>query len=291
MWNRRLTLTLCALGLALPASAKPPASWAYQLQGYQRDALLGVAVDLLVVDIDELASARVTAADLKRRNGHVVSYLSIGEAERYRGYWKPGWSEHPPEWLDAENPEWAGNYKVRYWHPEWRAITMQAVRRIAAAGFDGVYLDVVDAYEHYQARGVTDARASMVRLVKDLAAAGRSVRPDFMVIAQNAAELTRSSAYLAVLSGLAKEDTWYDGDYEKPPSEVRYDLGELARVRNAGKFVLTIDYPSRSGSVREFCRQARSERFVPFVAPRELDRLPARPGDGCGATAGTLVSR
>jgi len=55
-----------------------------------------------------------------------------------------------PSWLDKENPDWPGNYKVRFWDSGWQAIIFQYLDKILAQGFDGVYLDLVDAYEYYQ---------------------------------------------------------------------------------------------------------------------------------------------
>ncbi|TAN37800.1 MAG: hypothetical protein EPN23_04615 [Verrucomicrobia bacterium] len=49
------------------------------------------------------------------------AYLSIGEAGDYRGYWEKEWSAQPPTWLGAENPDWKGNFKVRYWQPAPKA--------------------------------------------------------------------------------------------------------------------------------------------------------------------------
>ncbi len=84
----------------------------------------------------------------------VICYMSIGEAENYRFYWQNSWNSSKPQWLEAENPDWAGNYKVRYWYPEWQAIIFgnsnSYLDRILSAGFDGVYLDIVDAFENYE---------------------------------------------------------------------------------------------------------------------------------------------
>ncbi|MCK5842577.1 MAG: endo alpha-1,4 polygalactosaminidase, partial [Candidatus Sabulitectum sp.] len=84
----------------------------------------------------------------------VICYMSIGEAENYRFYWQSDWNNNKPEWLDAENPDWAGNYKVRYWYPEWQAIIFGSSNSyldiILDAGFDGVYLDIVDAFEYFE---------------------------------------------------------------------------------------------------------------------------------------------
>lgn len=48
----------------------------------------------------------------------ILAYMSIGEAEDYRYYWKDEWKDHPPGWMAGENPDWPGNYKVKYWEAE-----------------------------------------------------------------------------------------------------------------------------------------------------------------------------
>jgi cysteinyl-tRNA synthetase len=84
----------------------------------------------------------------------VIAYMSIGEAEDYRYYWSQTWNNNPPEWLTEENPDWEGNYKVEYWHDGWKNIIYGSVNayldRILDAGFDGVYLDIIDAYEYFE---------------------------------------------------------------------------------------------------------------------------------------------
>jgi len=54
-----------------------------------------------------------------KENGIIpIAYVSIGEAENYRFYWKSEWDSVPPDWLGEENPEWHGNYAVKYWYKE-----------------------------------------------------------------------------------------------------------------------------------------------------------------------------
>ena len=116
--------------------------------------------DLLIIDAffgdKALSAADVTSLGRKANGGQrlVVAYLSIGEAEDYRYYWQPGWEADPPFWLDEENPDWPGNYKVRYWDPRWQAIIFgnpsSYLKRILDAGFAGVYLDLIDAFEYFE---------------------------------------------------------------------------------------------------------------------------------------------
>ena len=80
--------------------------------------------------------------------------MSIGEAEDYRFYWDDSWSTGDPVWLDRENPNWAGNFKVRYWEDEWQEIVLSGANSylggILSAGFDGVYLDIIDGFEYFE---------------------------------------------------------------------------------------------------------------------------------------------
>ena len=102
------------------------------------------------------SAAEITGLKTKQNGGKrfVVAYMSIGEAEDYRYYWQNGWNTSPPGWLDKENPDWAGNYKVKYWQEDWQNIICNTetsyLKKILDAGFDGVYLDIIDAFEYFE---------------------------------------------------------------------------------------------------------------------------------------------
>jgi len=117
--------------------------------------------DLLITDLYFDGNNAFSASDINnlktKANGGkrlVICYLSIGEAEDYRYYWEQGWKPGHPAWLEKENPDWKGNYKVRYWDKEWQAIiygnNSSYLQKIIEVGFDGVYLDIIDAYEYFE---------------------------------------------------------------------------------------------------------------------------------------------
>ncbi len=124
------------------------------------DALAATNYDLLIIDAffqDQMYTAAQVAQLQQKMDGGsrlVAAYLSIGEAEDYRYYWQPAWGTSPPDWLADENPDWPGNYKVRYWREEWQAIIFghddSYLQRILDAGFDGAYLDIIDAFEYFE---------------------------------------------------------------------------------------------------------------------------------------------
>ncbi|WP_148679739.1 endo alpha-1,4 polygalactosaminidase [Methanopyrus kandleri] len=48
--------------------------------------------------------------------------------------------------LGADDPEWPGDYAVKFWEPAWRDVLRSELARLKDLGFEGVFLDVVDAH-------------------------------------------------------------------------------------------------------------------------------------------------
>jgi cysteinyl-tRNA synthetase len=262
----------------------------YQLQNLDLQAIGETAYDLIVMDYaregdDATAFPAAEIQALKHSAGGkkiVLAYMSIGEAEDYRFYWQADWRPGHPAWLAAENPDWAGNYKVHYWDRAWQAIIFDYTDRLLDAGFDGAYLDLVDAYEAYLDADRTSAAQEMAGFVAAIHAHARRRDPDFLLIAQNGAELaTLVPSYLASVDGIAQEDIYYG--YEKQgqatPPEVTAELEEhLERFGQAGKLVLTVDYATRRSHVDDAFARSRARGYVPLVTVRDLDRLIVHPG-------------
>lgn len=125
------------------------------------DALRSTNFDILLIDLffsdsDSLTAGEIVSLKIKANDGSrlVIAYMSIGEAENYRYYWQTEWNTNPPSWLGEENPDWAGNYNVQYWNTNWKNIIYgndnSYTKKILDAGFDGVYLDKIDAFENFE---------------------------------------------------------------------------------------------------------------------------------------------
>lgn len=124
------------------------------------ETLAATNYDLFIIDAffgdGMLTSDQVAALQAKANGGRrlVIAYMSIGEAEDYRYYWQTNWQSGSPGWIEEENPDFEGNFKVRYWEREWQDIILAGpdayLNRIVAAGFDGVYLDLIDAFEYFE---------------------------------------------------------------------------------------------------------------------------------------------
>lgn len=132
----------------------------YSTKNEMLNAIAATDYDLVILDLyfnDDALTAQDLAQIRTKHNGgirKIVAYVSIGEAEDYRPYWKDEWKKEHPVWLEAENPLWKGNYKVRYWEQEWKDIIYgnenSYIRKVLNAGFDGAYLDIIDGYEYFE---------------------------------------------------------------------------------------------------------------------------------------------
>ena len=94
---------------------KTAKSWVYQLQG-NAGSLAGSGADVVVIDAEQ-GGNRALVERLKHKpdggRRQVIGYLSIGEAEKWRGYWKSCCAGGAPSWLTSKTQGWAGNYAVR----------------------------------------------------------------------------------------------------------------------------------------------------------------------------------
>ncbi|MGD9783583.1 MAG: endo alpha-1,4 polygalactosaminidase [Hyphomicrobiaceae bacterium] len=331
VWQRHSALAAgpVAVAPAVPAAVsllRKARSWSYQLQNYDMAALAASPADILVVDysINGREAARFTEGNVGRLRVKpdgsrrvVLAYLSIGEAEEYRYYWKADWLEQDgdpgarpdggtdkttedkrgdekreasakperwlspsaPSWLGDENETWSGNFAVRFWDPGWQSIILDGPRsylsRIIRAGFDGVYLDRVDAfYEHSDER--PSAADDMVAFVERLAAAARAQVPGFLVVPQNAEELLVKPHYVALIDAIAKEDLLYGSPVQgKRNSEglITNSMGWLGHARLADKPVMVVEYLDDAAEIARATRELRASGMIPTFAPRLLDRL------------------
>jgi cysteinyl-tRNA synthetase len=250
----------------------------------------------------------------------VIAYIDIGQAEDYRTYWQPGWRIGNPEWIVAGDPDgWEGNYPVAYWQDQYRDVWLGSegyLQAILDAGFDGVYLDWVEAYSDenvmaFAKRQGIDPLQEMIRWVGDIADFGRAQNPDFIVIAQNAAELAAHDEYVHIIDAIAQEQVWFDGGADNdPPGDCplprtdadvdakayreslspvcrrTYDrypdstlhvsseeyLRYLALAQQKGLPIFTVDYALEPENVAWVYETSRALGFVPFVSNRGLDR-------------------
>jgi cysteinyl-tRNA synthetase len=255
-----LTLLAATVGPAAAASSGLTARkmtldavkhWGYNIQrvhsNAQYDQLVDSHFDLYVLEVvvTEKGMEGYDIAglvhDVRRHNIEVrgvdpiiLAYVDIGQAEDWRWYWKDHWGIGTPEWIVGDDPnDWEGNYPVAYWYPAWEKIAIYGrggqshVQATLDAGFDGIYMDWVEAFSdgsvvgkvmedfrlnRKQARA--KAAALMLGFIGKIRNFARKADPDYLVVAQNASDLyqTNPKRYRRVIDAIALEAIWYDGD-------------------------------------------------------------------------------
>jgi cysteinyl-tRNA synthetase, unknown class len=267
-------------------------SWGYQLQNINPDAIASAPYDLFVIDYSRDGSdeSALTASDLKRLKTKpdgsrriVLSYLSIGEAEKYRYYWKWYWGWFfgwlAPEWRGPVNREWRGNYGVRYWNADWQKIIFTGensyLDRIMRVGFDGVYLDKVDEFETLASQN-PNARADMIAFVRALAERARALKPGFFIVPQNGEGLLTDASYRAVIDGLGKEDLLFGEikDKQRNSAEsIRENAARLKLLTAERKPVFVVEYLDAPQEIERARKQLEGYGFIPFFADRALEQM------------------
>jgi cysteinyl-tRNA synthetase len=253
----------------------------------------------------------------------VLAYVSIGEAESYRAYWSQAWVRLPaasgdgsmsgslggavrsigrfapeaglarqplrqpvdgaPAWLLAENPDWRGNYPVRFWDHDWQArlygSAKSVIDQVVAAGFDGVYLDRADVFAQLRTERPSAAN-DMVDLIIGLAEHARVLNPGFLVLMQNAEELLAHPRLRRALDGVAKEDLFYGitgTGALNPDADVASSLHYLQRYHRDGRPVFVVEYIEDKALADAARASVAKAGFIPLIAQRDLGSLPTQP--------------
>jgi cysteinyl-tRNA synthetase, unknown class len=242
----------------------------------------------------------------KGKAGRVVlAYLDVAQAEKYRTYWtkdwKPGSKTTPanPGFILAADPDgWNDSFQVAYWDPNWQKIMIDQAERIIAAGFDGLYLDWVNAFEEdgvaaEAKRPGIDPASAMVDFIGLLRERARVKNPEALVLGQNGEYLLDAERrYLDVIDGIGVEDTWFAGkagakwssskagDIPNRYKDESSTAGRLQQYRKylaAGKPVFSIDYCVRPENAALVYQEARKAGLVPLVTRVSLDHITTTP--------------
>lgn len=128
----------------------------YKNRFYYLKAIAATNFDVLIIDLffhtkpftsEEIKQLQTKANGAKRL---VLAYMNIGSAENFRYYWNGNWVIKDPVWIKKKYEGYDDEFYVEFWNPEWQKIIYgnnnSYTKKILDAGFDGAYLDNVEAY-------------------------------------------------------------------------------------------------------------------------------------------------
>lgn len=295
-------------------------TWGHHLEHAWGPGLAAVSEDLIVVDPDpefvdagrDLGQNGPTLTNLQRKDDGgrrlVLAYLSIGEAEEQRSYWRDEWlvpqvgngspevvgplnvalsgrralrapTSSAPAWLGSESGEWKGKFAVRFWSSDWQSNLLgrpeALLDRVLAAGFDGVYLDRTSVHAAWVGEN-PNSEQDMVALIERISSYARARNPDFVVAMQNGEELLGHRRVRAALDAVAKEDLLYGiagAEQPNPDGEIAASLKLLRKASREGVTVLVIEDIRADVAIAKARRRLEAEGFVPAFASRTFDHL------------------
>jgi cysteinyl-tRNA synthetase len=253
----------------------------------------------------------------------VLAYIDIGQAEEWRWYWdghptyedlgecKPSFISQIQTWAPwviACDPDgWAGNYPVAYWDPAWKNIVIYGTTlgahlglyfnsfldEVIQDGFDGIYLDWVEAWEMDEVKQRAqnegkDPGLEMLKFIQEMRTYGKQYNPNFLVIQQNSSELINevgASSLWTAVDAIAQEGIWWEGSatdnwndpdgYDQPSGYESYYLPRLRMYKAAGFPVFNCEYAVSKAN--DAFQKAKSEGFVAYATRRSLSRLTTTP--------------
>ena len=307
--------------------------WTYNIQDVntdrQREELVGSHFDMYVLEpvITEKGEEAFDIAglvqDIREHNIKtrgvdplIIAYIDVGQAETWRWYYEDGWTVGNPEWIVGEDPDnWEGCLPVAYWHEAWHDIVIYGhgegdrshVGDALKSGFDGIYLDWVEAFSDVnvvakaQADGV-DPNELMFEFIESMRYFARTespdANPDFLIIAQNASDMYEEDPewYRQVIDGIALEGIWYDGTggfdewddptgFNVPTNEIYAGyteevLGWLEPMK-AHMPIFCVeyaqDYEGVNLATKVYEELAPAHGFIPYCSRRSLAQLSTTP--------------
>lgn len=272
----------------MPNPLKRVENWLYHLgdiDNNRAEEIGKLNVDLIVIDYANsyLDGARpYTPLELTKMRGSsnklILSYISIGEAEDYRPYWQSSWNHNSPSFLSTFNPEWPDNYKVKYWEKGWQDIIFKYVDDIIKAGFNGLYMDIVDGFQYWEEiaphTGI-DYQQEMVNFVAAIRARAETAlarignKREFVLIGQNGEELIPNAKYRAAIDGIAKEDLRF---YYTNERESSFDLVPAEWFEKSKQYMEIAKANGIEVFVVEYMTKARQTEYSD-VLKAEIDYL------------------
>ena len=246
----------------------------YVLQGVDPQKIATAPFDVQVVETTNDSGVAFTAAQVKQMESggsQVLGYFSIGEAENFRDYF----STLSKSIIGPQDPDWPGDYQVAYWTPEWKAVAEKAIDQMVAAGYNGIYFDVVDEfYSSWAKSHDPNAEQDMVNLVESLKQYATSKDPNFKVWVNGGEELFSHPDYVKAIDGVFKEEVYYtDHGTKQPVSETQYTLQNLDKAIAAGKPVVAIEYVTGATKIADIHTQAAHDGLGSYIGNLDLNGI------------------
>lgn len=248
-------------------------SWAYNLTKINTSNIAKSNYDVVVIDTErkenrpftkkEIESLK-TKPDGSRRK--VIAFVSLGQVERFRRYWKPEWSGKKPSWMGNKSTVWRGVYEIKdIKNKEWISISQNIVNRAMETGFDGIMIGGLGFHKNKE-----DA-AFFIKIVSNYA---KLRKDDFLIFSQDTDELVKYEDYVNSIDGIVRQAVYYEmlSGKKRSNNYVNTVVNRLKELKAKNKHIFIIEYVDGK-EWKSVEKQIQENGFIGFNSNVRLDKI------------------
>jgi len=213
----------------------------------------------------------------------VIGYISLGEVESYRDYFKAVEKEGI---LYEKNPNWPDSRFVDVRDTRWtKRVLEELIPQLLHKGFQGIFIDTLDNPAELERRdpkkfkGMTEGAANLVKAI-------RRHYPRIYIMLNRAYEIL--PAVDGQIDAVLGESVFTEIDFEKKTYRLsdakvyrqQVEWLHAAKGRQPRLKIYTLDYwaPTDTAGVARIYAEQRKNGFIPYVSVKDLDRVVKEPG-------------
>jgi uncharacterized protein (TIGR01370 family) len=207
----------------------------------------------------------------------LIAYVSVGQADPERDYWP---QIEGRSWLISNEDSQDKKYLIDVRNVEWRSLLLETViPRIVDEGFDGLFLDTLDApiyLEDSFPKKYAGSKKALVELVREI----RRRYPDLYLISNNAYELLPEmapslNAALAesVFSRKSQDGKGFEDTEAKKSGRKIRALKRGAIKKGLAVFNIEYSPPEDADRARRHRESSRRQGFKTYIAGANMDRV------------------
>lgn len=199
-----------------------------------------------------------------------LSYISVGEAESYRSYYK----QFPKSWFMGDNSEWESQI-INQTAPGWPDFFINTIATpLWKRGFKGFFLDTLDSYQAVS--NTKEQRDGLANVINRL----KSTFPDAILIFNRGFEImpnVHNAANMVAFESLYSG--WDQGEKKYVPvsqEDRNWLLARSDEIKNKYSLpVLAIDYypPGNTTWANEVAEKIQQHHIIPYVTDPDLQTV------------------
>ncbi|MCI4400147.1 MAG: endo alpha-1,4 polygalactosaminidase [Campylobacteraceae bacterium] len=228
------------------------------------------AFDAVVVDGDNFKNAD----EIKIQKQKMFAYVSVGEADKRRAYFK----QIPKEWLIAKNSVWKSAI-IDQSQKEWATFFVRnIIKPLKDKGFDNFFFDTLDSYQ-IAAKTTAERKKQEDGLIAVVTAV-KTAYPDAKIIFNRGFEiLPKIHGKVSAVAAESLFGEWNEAKkrYENVKKDDReWLVKNLKTVTKEYKIpAISIEYvePKDKTKAREIAKKVKELGFIPYVTNGALDML------------------